>query len=153
MKVTTPASASASELVINGLEPYAVQLGFTVRIVGDDTFGKPVGQGGVDYCLDPDSGELTQRLRVVAFETVNVLGEGGYFDGLPVDCAADDDVSTALGDPAEASLAAALELLETGQCSPATSATQLPMDTLPGGIEIKQLRHSGGTAARLAGIW
>jgi len=101
--ITTNASASASELVINSLEPYV-----DVALVGSKTFGKPVGQVASDFC--------DQRLRLVAFETVNVNDEGQYFDGLPVDCDAEDDLESAIGDPAEASLAAAITYVSTGAC-------------------------------------
>jgi C-terminal processing protease CtpA/Prc len=101
--ITTGASASASELVINSLEPY-----IDVALIGSRTFGKPVGQVASDFC--------DQRLRAVAFETVNANDEGQYFDGLAVDCNAADDLNFAIGDPAEASLAAAITYVNTGAC-------------------------------------
>jgi C-terminal processing protease CtpA/Prc len=102
--VTTSSSASASELVINGLRPY-----MTVTVVGDATYGKPVGQYGYDFC--------DKVLHPVAFALRNVLGQGDYFDGIPADCSAPDDLDHALGDPAEASLSEALHYLATGGCS------------------------------------
>jgi hypothetical protein len=41
--------------------------------------------------------------------------------GLPVDCAAADDIGHELGAPEEASLAAALGYIETGRCTPPAS--------------------------------
>ncbi|MEO0346974.1 MAG: S41 family peptidase [Pseudomonadota bacterium] len=111
--ITTGGSASASELVINSLEPVA-----SVDLVGSDTFGKPVGQIGATFCND------TKILRPTAFETVNSLGQGQYFDGLPVDCQADDDFTTEVGSQADPSTAAALELLSTGAC-PVVSAQDI----------------------------
>ncbi len=105
--ITTGSSASASELVINALLPHTV-----VTLVGSATFGKPVGQSAFAYCND----ELL--LRPVTFETVNALGEGQYFNGLGVTCTAADELQFALGDPVEASLAAALSFIETGSCPP-----------------------------------
>jgi len=105
--ITTGGSASATELVINSLNPY-FGVGVGVALVGDRTFGKPVGQIGKDYC--------EQRLRLVAFEVVNVNNEGGFFDGLPVDCPADDEFAFAIGDELEDSLATALTLITTGAC-------------------------------------
>jgi len=101
--ITTGGSASATELVINSLQPYV-----DVALVGDRTFGKPVGQIGRDFC--------EQRLRLVAFEVVNVNNEGRFFTGLPVDCPADDEFSFAVGDSLEDSLATALTLITTGAC-------------------------------------
>jgi C-terminal processing protease CtpA/Prc len=105
--ITTGSSASASELVINALKPKTL-----VTLVGSTTFGKPVGQSGFPYCNDEF------LLRPVTFETVNALGEGRYFDGIMVDCNAADDLGSEIGDPAEASLATALEFLETRMCPP-----------------------------------
>ncbi len=102
--ITTGSSASASEMVINGLEPF-----FDVVLVGDTTFGKPVGQVAVDFCGN--------RLRPVSFRSVNADGTSDFFDGFPVDCAAADDIDFDLGDPAEASLAEALYYAENGMCS------------------------------------
>jgi hypothetical protein len=111
--ITTATTASASEMVINALAPF-----YDVALVGERTRGKPVGQLGVTFC--------DQVLRPVSFRTVNALGEGDFFDGLPVDCAAEDDLDTPLGDPSEASLAEALHYIETGACStpPAAVADQ-----------------------------
>lgn len=111
--ITSEGSASASELVINGLEPYFSDI--ELALVGSATFGKPVGQFGFDFC------DENFRLRAVTFKSVNANGEGDYFDGLPVDCAAEDDISNPLGNPNEASLAAALEYMGTGSC-PVSSA-------------------------------
>jgi carboxyl-terminal processing protease len=111
--ITTQASASASELLINSLSPYV-----DVRTVGDRTFGKPVGQGGFDFC------EESMLLRAVSFRTVNSNGDGDYFNGLAPDCLADDDRGYFLGDPMEASLAAALTLIETDACPVTVTASR-----------------------------
>ncbi len=106
--ITTGSTASASELLINSLDPY-----LDVFVVGSDTFGKPTGQAGIVFC------EEEKILRAVAFELVNRDGDGGYYDGLAVDCPAVDDLTRELGDPLEASLAEALTVIESGACSPA----------------------------------
>jgi len=108
--ITGGGSASASELVINSLQPF-----LDVVLVGDTTFGKPVGQYGFDFC--------DNTLFPVSFETVNANDEGGYFEGLTADCSAPDDLAIALGNTAEASLAEALVYLDTGACSPVSAAT------------------------------
>ena len=71
--ITTGGSASASELLINGLDPH-----IELAIVGSETSGKAVGQYAFD--LDPDACET--RLRLIAFEIQNGEGQGGYFTGL-----------------------------------------------------------------------
>ncbi|HET7295111.1 MAG TPA: S41 family peptidase [Vicinamibacteria bacterium] len=106
--ITTRASASASESVINGLRPF-----MPVTLVGDATFGKPVGQYGFDFCA--------KTLFPVAFEARNALGDGDYYGGMPVGCAAADDLDHELGDPDEASLGESLEFLRTGRCTPSAA--------------------------------
>ena len=93
--IATRGSASASEAIINGLRPY-----MDVKVVGDTTYGKPVGQYGFDFC--------DKVLYPVAFLVTNARGQADYFSGIPADCAAADDVDHALASPQEASLAEAL---------------------------------------------
>ncbi|MEP6783599.1 MAG: S41 family peptidase [Acidobacteriota bacterium] len=109
--ITTRASASASELTINSLRAY-----MPVTIIGDTTYGKPVGQYGLRFC--------DKVLYPVAFSIKNANLEGDFFDGLPVDCAAGDDYTHQLGDTSEASFAEALTYIRTGACS-AHAATEI----------------------------
>jgi C-terminal peptidase prc len=107
--ITTRGSASASEAVINGLRPF-----MDVKVVGDTTYGKPVGQYGFDFC--------EKVLYPVAFLVTNARGQADYFDGIPADCAAPDDVDHPLASRQEASLAEALNVLRTGRCSGTAAA-------------------------------
>jgi C-terminal processing protease CtpA/Prc len=102
--ITTRASASASELIINSLRPY-----MPVAVIGDTTYGKPVGQYSLNFC--------EKVLVPVAFSLKNVNDEGDFFDGIAPTCTAPDDITHQLGDPAEASYAEALTFLRTGACS------------------------------------
>lgn len=106
--LTDSGTASASELTISGVLPYIN----TVKI-GVRTFGKPVGQWGFNYCNN------SMVLFLVTFRTLNSFGDGDYYEGIPVDCAAPDDWDHALGDPAEARLDAALSYIESAgsQCA------------------------------------
>ena len=97
-------TASASELVINGLKPY-----FAVVLVGETTYGKPYGFAPRDAC------GITYQ--AVQFETFNARGEGGYVAGFQPDCQVPDDLDHALGDPAERRLHTALNYVATGRCS------------------------------------
>lgn len=101
--ITTRASASASELVINALRPF-----MPVVLIGDTTFGKPVGQYGIPFC--------DKVLHPVAFTLRNADGQGDYFGGIPATCPAEDDLSHQIAEVEEASLAEALHYLETGTC-------------------------------------
>ncbi len=114
--IGTGSTASASELVVNSMLPYLAT--DSVALVGDNTLGKPVGQFGFDF----DACDL--RIRALAFQTVNANDQGEYFTGLasvvPNTCRAGDDIFTPLGDPAEASIAKALDFLSSGAaaCTP-----------------------------------
>jgi C-terminal processing protease CtpA/Prc len=118
--IGTGSTASASELVINSMAPY---LGNNLALVGANTYGKPVGQIAVDRAACDD------RLRVIAFRTANAQSRSEYYTGLvgvvPNSCAAADDYTFPLGDPREASVAAAINFLSGGTCTPiAASAGQ-----------------------------
>jgi C-terminal peptidase prc len=102
--ITTRSSASASELVINSLRPH-----LPVIVIGDATYGKPVGQYGFNFC--------DKVLAPVSFSLVNAEGNGDFFDGIPPDCTAADDVEHDLGSADEGSLAEALHFIRTGSCS------------------------------------
>jgi C-terminal processing protease CtpA/Prc len=108
--IATRSTASASELVTNGMIPHV-----QVVIVGDNTFGKPVGQIGVEFC--------EKILRPTAFKLANALGDGDYFEGLPVDCPAADDLSVPIGDDLDPNMVAVMNYINTSAC---------PVVALPG---------------------
>nr|ADC35957.1 putative carboxy-terminal processing protease [uncultured bacterium 98] len=107
--ITTQGSASASELVINALRPF-----IPVILIGDRTYGKPVGQYQFPFC--------DKVLAPVSFSLKNAAGEGDFFDGLQPTCTAADDAAHQLGDESEASLHEAFVFVETGRCSTAQPA-------------------------------
>ena len=115
--ITTRSSASASELIINSLRPF-----IPVAVIGDTTYGKPVGQYGFNFC--------EKVLVPVAFSLRNANDEGDFFDGIAPTCAASDDITHQLGDPAEASYAEALTYLRTGACSPRAEGESRTMRSL-----------------------
>jgi carboxyl-terminal processing protease len=117
--ITSRASASASELVINGLRPF-----MPVVLIGDATYGKPVGQYLIEFC--------TKVLAPVSFSLENASGEANYFDGFAPTCAAGDGIDHELGDPLEASLAEAFYYIRHGRCSvPETSTSARRRDEGP----------------------
>lgn len=109
--VTTRSSASASELLVNALRPY-----LPVVVVGDRTYGKPVGQYTVPFC--------DKIIAPVSFSIRNSANTGDYFEGIAPDCTAGDDITHDLGDPMEASLAEAITFLRTGACTPREPGAQ-----------------------------
>ena len=116
--IGTRSTASASELVINGMQPY---LGTNMALIGENTYGKPVGQ----YAFDRAS--CDDRLRAITFKLANRDGNGEYFGGLattvPKTCRATDDVTYPLGDPRENMLKVALDFLAGRSCNAIPNAT------------------------------
>jgi carboxyl-terminal processing protease len=102
--ITTGNTASASEVVINGLSPF-----IDVVIIGDTTSGKPVGMYGHDFC--------DKHISIIEFKVANADDESDYFNGIPPDCIAADDISMQFGDVLEDSLEEALNYIERGECS------------------------------------
>lgn len=91
-------TASASELVINSLKPY-----LPVKLVGSQTYGKPVGFFGVK--ID------AYTVYMSNFYMQNANGDGDYFQGMAPDIAASDDVTHDFGDANENCIAAALNYI------------------------------------------
>lgn len=118
--ISTASTASASELVINGLEPFV-----DVVVIGDTSFGKPVGQHPMNFC--------DKTLVAVTFQTLNADGQGDYFQGIAADCAADDDWDEPLSIQGqagnEASIQVAIDYLTTGQCPAAAKRHTGPPST------------------------
>lgn len=109
--ITSRGSASASELLVNSLEPY-----MDLVLVGDNTYGKPVGAfplSGFNRNLSSNNVELVP----ITFAIANSEGRAEYFDGFPVDFKVGDDPARNWGDKEEKRLKAALEFIENGVVS------------------------------------
>ncbi|PZX48663.1 S41 family peptidase [Algoriphagus chordae] len=106
--ITSRGSASASELVINSLNPYS-----DIILVGDNTYGKPVGSfplSNYNDILKQNNVELVP----ITFATANAEGKAEYFDGFPADFAVGDSPQFNWGDQNDLRLAAALRFIEDG---------------------------------------
>ncbi len=121
--ITTNITASASELVINALKPH-----ITVALVGSKTHGKPVGM----YTWTFKDPSIDWAIVPVCFTIRNANNEGDYYDGMPVNVEANDDVFTPFGVTTESSLNAALGYLGVG-----TKTAFKP------GIKVKSLTGKG----------
>lgn len=100
-------TASASELLINSLKPY-----MNVKLVGDTTYGKPVG-------FFPITLENRYEVFMSLFETKNSNNEGGYYTGMVPTVRDDfDDPRYVFGDERENYLSLALN-----QLAPTTTTT------------------------------
>ncbi|MBX2835420.1 MAG: hypothetical protein KTR35_01115 [Gammaproteobacteria bacterium] len=102
--LATDDTCSASELVINGLRPF-----MEVITVGGTSCGKPYGTSGRTRC-----GKVMHALEV---EFQNNSQVGGYFDGIPADCPANDDVFESPGVPGDPLMDAALGYIDQGSCT------------------------------------
>lgn len=101
--IATRNTASASEALINGLDPF-----IDVHVVGDNTYGKPVGMY-VFY-----SEEDYYAYVPVTFRISNANGYGAYFEGLAASAYASDNIAVEFGSINEDCFATALGHIETG---------------------------------------
>ncbi len=139
--IGTGGTASASELVINSMQPYLPNT--RMALVGENTYGKPVGQIALDRAACDD------RFRVIALRLENANRQGDYYTGLastvPNTCRAQDDISRQLGDPAENMLAVALNFVGGRGCTAFTAGTAAT------GREVLQPRRPDAVQANLPG--
>jgi C-terminal processing protease CtpA/Prc len=145
--IATGNSASASELLINGLRPY-----LEVVHIGSTTVGKNQGsftlvdspETGFGY--DPDREEDINpdnqwAIQPIVSQTENSEGFGEYQDGLIPNIVLDEDFENLgeLGDPSERMLARALQEI-TGISSKVDLKAKFPVDL----ISSSSLEKAGG---------
>lgn len=121
--ITTSMSASASELVINGLLGLT-DLGrpFDIYLVGDDTHGKPVGSIAARY--------VDSTLIPITFRYMNRKNEGEFFDGLPANSYIEEDITKDFGDSEETLLEEVLYFIENGSFTGSGMKKSIPSDLL-----------------------
>lgn len=101
--IVSESTASSSELVINSLKPK-----MNVKLVGKQTYGKPVG-------FFPVVIENKYNVYLASFETKNSLGQGGYYAGFTPDVDGGTDYADYdFGNPNDGYLAKALNILAPG---------------------------------------
>lgn len=106
--LTGPRTCSASELIVNGLKPYA-----EVVTIGGATCGKPFGFSPVESCAT--------TVSAVNFQSYNAAGQSDYYNGITPTCSATDPFTGTLGDPNEGLTAAAANYLATDSCPTAVA--------------------------------
>ncbi len=105
--LTTRQTASASEMIINGLKPF-----YEVICIGDTTYGKPNGMYVLPYPQNNyDNPEYV--FLPICFFNVNKNGEGDFVDGILPHNGRGDDLYHDFG-PEEDYLRAALQYIATG---------------------------------------
>jgi C-terminal processing protease CtpA/Prc len=124
--LTTASTASASELIINGLEPY-----IEVVQIGETTTGK--FQASVtlydseDFSKDTEVNKNhTYALQPLVLKSANANGKSDYFNGLKPDVEMREDINNlgTLGSPDEPFLQAALNHIQGISPAAAASAQQ-----------------------------
>ncbi|WP_124980649.1 S41 family peptidase [Nonlabens xiamenensis] len=138
--ITTGSSASASELVINSLDPY-----INVVQVGDDTAGK--FQASITLYDSPDfrrSGANPSHryaMQPLVLKSVNSAGNTDYIDGLAPDIAIREDLENlgTLGDPSEPLLAECLNDIMVNGRSQRSSALQIDYEEFTGSNRLRPL--------------
>jgi C-terminal processing protease CtpA/Prc len=104
--IAGPSTASASEIIINSLRAKDNQV--NVIFLGTQTYGKPYGMIGGQYC--------NSFILPIQFKGINADGFGDYYNGLVPDCRSLDDTEYQLGDIHESSFSDALYYIKNGKC-------------------------------------
>lgn len=116
---TNKYTASASELLINGLEPH-----YDVVTIGSNTYGKPVAMYGFEF--------EDWLFYPVTAKSVNEDGYGDYFGGISPDLSVTDNYHFDWGDTEDPLLAQALNYIEFG------SFNALPGEMLKSGSRLRK---------------
>lgn len=131
--LTTDHTASASELIINGLRPY-----MTVTTIGTTTYGKNVGS----ITITDDTGKIKWGMQPIVFKSFNNAGQSDYSTGFKPSIEVDEPLTLLpLGDTKEALLNEALTQIAGGTANARRAAsTGNPLPQLGSSIQ----RKAGG---------
>lgn len=142
--IATGSSASASELLINGLRPY-----LEVVHIGSTTVGKNQGSFTLvdspetGYGYDADNEDLINpdnqwAIQPITSQTENSEGFGDYSEGLVPTIAIDEDFAELgiLGDPSERMLARALQEID-GASAKKDLSSKYPVDLISSSSLVK----------------
>ena len=111
--LVTGETASASELVINGLKPYLDD----VVVIGAPTDGKNVGMRAITH------NDYTYYL--INFYVENAAGDRSSAQGISPTCPAQDDLQYTMGDPRETMMQTAVYYALHSQCPDAQMGNKL----------------------------
>lgn len=131
--IAGPGTASASEMLINGLKPY---LGDRLHLIGQNTYGKPNGMYVWGYPKDLDKAEWV--FLPICFFNMNSLKEQIPLEGFTPDYECIDDVYHNFG-AGEANIAACLTHIATGRYPDRILRSKGPLTRTSSGIELKSL--------------
>jgi C-terminal processing protease CtpA/Prc len=135
-------TASASELVLNNLRPFT-----DVKLIGDTTYGKPVGFFSFTISIFKNGVEKDLAdLYAINFETVNSAGQGGFYNGIIPDALAGDFVGEPWGGSKDENLVKIFKYISTGSYERTSTIERMSQDKslrLPVRSAIKPLRFNG----------
>lgn len=140
--IGTRSTASASELTYNNLRPY-----MDVKLVGDTTFGKPVGMWVQPITIEKNKVKtFLAYLFAITFESRNANNEGDYYNGFAPDAPAKDFVNVPWGNPGDDNLIKIFNYISTGSYGRMSSAERMQKDpslkqTIP--VKFPSLRFDG----------
>jgi carboxyl-terminal processing protease len=103
--ITTRETASASEVIINGLRPH-----LPVTTIGDTTNGKPTGMNVWQY-------DYKYIFAPITFKLVNSAGQGNFYSGFAPAKYVTDDITHDFKDKSEYCFKEAIYFLENGAVS------------------------------------
>ena len=131
--IAGPGTASASEMLINGLKPY---LGDRLHLIGQNTYGKPNGMYVWGYPKDLDKAEWV--FLPICFFNLNSLKEQIPLEGFTPDYECIDDIYHDFN-AGEANIAACLTHIATGKYPDRILRSKGPLTRASSGIELKSL--------------
>ncbi len=133
-------TVSASELTLNNLKPY-----MDVKLIGDTTYGKPVGFFTFPIDLWDTVSHVQNRhladLYPISFHTVNASGSGNYYRGIPPDIIEYDYIDLNWGDTTDVRLKEALKYVENGAFRLSNARMAVPVN---GGQGIERITTRPG---------
>lgn len=102
-------TASASELTINNLKPY-----MDVKLIGDTTYGKPVGffTIPIEFVTDTAGYAHVADMYAINFKSVNSAGQSDYYSGMTPDVRLYDYVDLNWGDTRDPRLMSIFNYIE-----------------------------------------
>jgi carboxyl-terminal processing protease len=131
--LTTDYTASASELIINGLRPY-----MTVTTIGTTTYGKNVGS----ITITDDTGKIAWGMQPIVFKSYNSAGQSDYSTGFVPNVEVEEPLTLLpLGDTKEALLSTALSQITGSSSNGRVGANANPLSGLGSSIQ----RKAGGS--------
>ena len=144
-------TASASELVLNSLKPFR-----DVKLIGDTTYGKPVGFFSFTISIFKKGVEKDLAdLYAINFETLNSEDKGGYYNGIIPDVLAGDFVGEPWGGAKDENLVKIFKFLSTGSYERTSTMERMSKDKtlrVPVKTAIKPLRFNGMVDYKMGAI-